>query len=232
MEITRVEKVNLVDAVFTQLRKLILSGEWPEGTKLLSENELAKQFSVSRVVIREALQKLRGEKLIITRQGIGTYVANPNNFVLLDRPIALSEQVYKDFLEFRQAVELTAVKLSKSRATEEDFKKLNVCVDAMQNADRDDSLYNIADYSFHLAVVEASHNDMLVRAMVANQNMIVSVFSAMNDIPGARDFGVTSHRQIVENLRSKRIKTVVDSYNEMGRYNLARLQRFFQETGK
>lgn len=230
MDIVRIEKVNLVDAVYTQLRDLLVSGKWPEGTKIPSENELCKDFSVSRVVIREALQKLRGERLIVTRQGVGTYAANPSNFAQTDQEIVLSEQMYRDFLNFREAVEISAVKLTRKAATEEDYLRLEQCLEAMQAAYDTVEQYNLADYNFHLSVVMASHNEMLVRAMNANQNVIVGIFTAMNAVPDARDFGVNSHRQIVENLREKKIKQVIDDYAEMGRYNLTRLHRFFRET--
>ncbi len=231
MELVRIEKINLVDAVYTQLRDFLVSDQWPEGTKIPSENELCKQFSVSRVVVREALQKLRGEKLIVTRQGVGTYVANPSNFIASKQTIELSEQVYREFLDFRQAVEFNAIKLAKNQATKEDFRKMAACVDTMEAAGEDDNSYNIADYSFHLSVVEASHNDWLVRAMVANQNAILNVFSAMNAVPGCRDFGVKSHRQIIENLRNGQIRVILESYREMGQYNMTRLQRFFDNEG-
>ena len=230
MDIVRIEKVNLVDAVYTQLRDLLVSGKWPEGTKIPSENELCKDFSVSRVVIREALQKLRGERLIVTRQGVGTYAANPSNFAQTDQEIVLSEQMYRDFLNFREAVEISAVKLTRKAATEEDYLRMEQCLEAMQAAYDTVEQYNLADYNFHLSVVMASHNEMLVRAMNANQNVIVGIFTAMNAVPDARDFGVSSHRQIVENLREKKIKQVIDDYAEMGRYNLTRLHRFFRET--
>ena len=162
MDIVRIEKINLVDAVYTQLRDLLISGKWPEGTKIPSENELCKEFSVSRVVIREALQKLRGEKLLVTRQGVGTYAANPSNFEPTEEKIVLSEKLYRDFLDFREAVENTAVKLSRQTATEEEFLRMEQCVDAMQAAYKDNEAYNLADFNFHLAVVSASHNDLLM----------------------------------------------------------------------
>lgn len=232
MDIVRIEKVNLVDAVYTQLRDLLVSGKWPEGTKIPSENELCKNFSVSRVVIREALQKLRGERLIVTRQGVGTYAANPSNFAQTDQEIVLSEQMYRDFLNFREAVEISAVKLTRKAATEEDYQRMEQCLAAMQAAYDTVEQYNLADYNFHLSVVMASHNEMLVRAMTANQNVIIGIFTAMNAVPDARDFGVSSHQRIVQNLREKKIKQVIDDYAEMGRYNLARLHRFFRETNK
>ena len=195
MDIVRIEKVNLVDAVYTQLRELLVSGRWPEGTKIPSENELCRDFSVSRVVVREALQKLRGEKLIVSRQGVGSYAANPSNFAPVDQPIDLSEQVYRDFLDFRDAVEISAIKLSKNTATPEDYRKMEECVTAMEKASENKDAYNLADYNFHLAVVSASHNDFLIRSMMANQNAIVGIFTAMNGGSERLLLSITSLKQ-------------------------------------
>lgn len=227
MEIVRIEKVNLVDEVYRQLRQLIVSGQWPEGTKLASENEFAKQFSVSRVVIREALQQLRSEKMIVTRQGVGTYVANPANFGTVDNVINLCEDVYRSFLQFRDAVEIAAIELSKTEANDDDYDSIDACVEQMQAGNDSTLLYSEADYAFHLAVVRSGHNKFLENAMFANQAAITGVFKAMNDVPNAKHFGVTSHREIADLLRKKDIKTVIRLYDEMGKYNMTRLVRFF-----
>ena len=229
MEIIRVQKVNLTDAVYDQLKENLLSGSWAEGTRIPSESDLCRHFSVSRVVVREALQKLRGEKLIVTRQGLGTFVANPTNFLPAVQAINLSEKVYRDFLEFRSAVEVTAVKLSRKAAAEEDFRLMETRLSEMAAADADNERYNLADYQFHLAVVCSGHNDMLIRAMAANQANIISIFTAMNAVPDARSFAVPSHRQIMEFIRDGQVRKVIDAYDEMGKYNLARLSRFFRK---
>jgi GntR family histidine utilization transcriptional repressor len=53
----------------------IESGQWPQHSKVPSENELAKQFSVSRMTARRALQELTEQGLLIRSQGTGTFVA-------------------------------------------------------------------------------------------------------------------------------------------------------------
>ena len=58
--------------MFDQLREQILSGGWKPGDKLPSENELAAQFGVSRVTVRNALQRLSGLGLLETRFGEGS----------------------------------------------------------------------------------------------------------------------------------------------------------------
>ncbi len=229
MEFVRIERVNLVDAVYKQLYEMIASGKLPEGTKLESENKLAESFSVSRVVIREALQKLRSEKLVVTRQGAGTYVANPKNFLLNTQSIDMTEAAYRDFLHFRESVEYGAVSLAKTAAVDEDFDELDRCVRQMEITSKDKSNFDEADYCFHLAMVKCSHNVYLENAMKANYQMLVSVFDAMNSLPAADNFGMASHRELAAMMRRRDVKGVIKAYNEMGKYNIARLAEYFKK---
>lgn len=228
MEFVKIEKINLVDAVYQQLREMIVSGKFPEGTKLESENRLAQSFSVSRVVIREALQQLRSEKLIVTRQGVGTYVANPGNFMLSTQTIDLTEDAYRDFLHFRESVEYSAVTLSRTAATEADFDALDRCVKTMESSRQDRPAFNEADYDFHLTVVRCAHNVYLENAMKSNRQMLLCVFDAMNGLPEAGNFGMASHVELAALMRKRDVKGVIRSYDEMGKYNIARLADFFK----
>ena len=60
--------------IYEQLLHYIISGEWPVGTRLPSEKDLAEQFGVSRVPIREALQRLRAIGVVRSLQGSGSFV--------------------------------------------------------------------------------------------------------------------------------------------------------------
>lgn len=66
------------EEVAEQLKKAILSGHFKPGEKLPSERDLAGEFQVSRLAIREALRKLEHIGFIITRQGVmgGAYVTD------------------------------------------------------------------------------------------------------------------------------------------------------------
>jgi DNA-binding LacI/PurR family transcriptional regulator len=56
------------------LTQAILSNEYPEGSRLPSENELVRRFGVSRMTIGKALKELEQINLIGRRAGSGTYV--------------------------------------------------------------------------------------------------------------------------------------------------------------
>jgi GntR family transcriptional regulator len=62
----------------------IAAGRWATGTRIPSEPELCKQFGISRSVVRQALQRLEQEGLILRRKGFGTFVAEtrPRSWLL------------------------------------------------------------------------------------------------------------------------------------------------------
>jgi DNA-binding FadR family transcriptional regulator len=71
-----VKQPRVSEEVFNQLKRAILSNDFKAGDKLPSERELAEQFQVSRVVIREALRTLENAGFLTIRQGStgGAYV--------------------------------------------------------------------------------------------------------------------------------------------------------------
>lgn len=64
----------LYKQIVQAIQHSIQSGEYPEGSRLPSEQELSELFHVSRVTVRTALKELADEELVIRRQGKGTYV--------------------------------------------------------------------------------------------------------------------------------------------------------------
>jgi GntR family transcriptional regulator len=61
--------------IHSNLRQRITSGQWPAGSPLPSQRELADEFGVSVMTLRQALQLLTDEGLIETRHGSGTFAA-------------------------------------------------------------------------------------------------------------------------------------------------------------
>src|SRR5690349_18021717 len=63
--------------VVRALKDEIVSGVFPVGSQLPTEEELCERFSVSRYTVREALRRLREDSLVASRQGAGTTVVPP-----------------------------------------------------------------------------------------------------------------------------------------------------------
>ncbi|GAA0715305.1 substrate-binding domain-containing protein [Dactylosporangium roseum] len=61
-----------------ELRRGILAGDWAAGTKLPTENQLAKETGLSMTTVRRAYEELVGQGLVVRRQGAGTFVTTPD----------------------------------------------------------------------------------------------------------------------------------------------------------
>jgi len=70
-------KAPLYLQVARELKAEIVSGVYPVGSLITTEEELCKRFSVSRHTVREAVRVLRDEGLVASRQGAGTVVIPP-----------------------------------------------------------------------------------------------------------------------------------------------------------
>ncbi len=67
--------------MYHQLKELVSekieSGEWSPGYRLPTEAELSREFGVSRITVRHAMQLLQNQGLLERKQGRGTFVAQP-----------------------------------------------------------------------------------------------------------------------------------------------------------
>lgn len=77
-ELTRTEGIPHYVRIRESLRAMIASGELAHGQKLPSEDELAVQYGVSRMTVRQGISDLIDEGLLYRRHGVGTFVAFPH----------------------------------------------------------------------------------------------------------------------------------------------------------
>jgi DNA-binding GntR family transcriptional regulator len=80
----------LADQVYEILFNGILNGEYPPGSKLPSENELAERFQVSRPTIRTAFTRLGELGYVYKKHGVGTFVSNTPD---ITNPLYMSRDI-------------------------------------------------------------------------------------------------------------------------------------------
>jgi len=110
-------------AVYASVRDAIISTELEPGRQI-SENELAAQLGVSRTPVREALARLRDDRLVEIVPQLGTFVSR----------ISVSGVDDAQFL--REALECSAVRLAAERCSPADLNGLQALI-ARQEAARD-----------------------------------------------------------------------------------------------
>src|SRR5204862_2559647 len=107
----------LSDQVVAVLEQRIRSGKIAPGGRLPSERELCAEFGVSRMVVREAIARLKADGYVETRQGAGASVpAHPGILTYRLRPRSRIRQLdLSHIMELRFAVEVIAAKLAALR---------------------------------------------------------------------------------------------------------------------
>ncbi|HEV2597911.1 FCD domain-containing protein [Sphingopyxis sp.] len=178
MQPSSIRPAKLADAIAEHIQQMILEGALYPGERLLPERELSARLDVSRPSLREALDKLVGSGLLTTdargvahvSQDIGKSLRDPLS-MLMETP-----EARVDFLELRSVIEAAASTLAAERASEIDRDTLRSCYEAMVSAQQleDADALARADAEFHLAIYEASHNQMLLHLMISLENMLRS----------------------------------------------------------
>ena len=201
-QITPIKKVNVGEQVFEQLKTLLVQGRWRQGEKLPSENELAEQFGVSRITVRQALQKLSALGLIETRLGEGSFVreVQPGDSMnALIPAVYLSGDTMEQVLEFRDIIEVSSVSLAVRRAQPEDTKQLRSILEEMENSVGDALRFSELDLEFHLQLGRMTGNDLVVKTQAI---LYPTLREAMNEIVQLTGYepGIYYHTRLVKSV--------------------------------
>ena len=174
LAIKQISVPKAADVLADALREKILKGELGEGAELPAERELGEQAGVSRATVREALRILDGEGLIETRLGRqgGTTVSRPSS-APLERSVGIfirGQRIrFEAVLETRAAIEPASARFAALHRTDEDLQELARCHTELEQASRNSDIdgYVKANLDWHVQVVRASHNELLIAFIAA-----------------------------------------------------------------
>ncbi len=152
-----VEK-RLYHTVANRIIELIDSGVFPPGSRLPGERDLAEQFSVSRVAVREAEIALQAQGRLEIKVGSGAYVLDPS-----DRTInGLPKVGPFELTEARALFEAESAALAAPIISDEDLAKLEHYIDIMSGKVQAKMSANDADEAFHLTIAKATNNHAIM----------------------------------------------------------------------
>lgn len=172
MPFQKIESEKLSHAVVRQIEGLILQGVLRPGERLPSERELSERLGVSRPSLREAVGDLQAAGLLVTRAGAGIFVADVLNAAFspaLIRLFASHDQAVFDYLSFRRDMEGLAAERAARLGSDTDLKVIDAILARMEAAHQKRNPADEAalDAEFHMAIVEASHNVIMLHMMRA-----------------------------------------------------------------
>lgn len=144
----------LTGGAYAELRELIFSGQLLPADRLV-ETEVAARLNVSRTPVREALQKLHADGLVVEAPRGGYAVAE------------LSPEYILDHYAVREVLEGLAARLAATAATELELLQLAVELDAIKRANKANDIDELAarNAAFYHLIAKASHNVALIEVL-------------------------------------------------------------------
>ena len=157
----------LSHSVARQIELLILRGILRPGEQLPAERDLAQRLGVSRPSLREAIASLREDGLLAPKAGAGVFVAEVLGSAFspaLTRLFAEHDLAVFDYLAFRRDMEGLAAERAARLASDTDIEVITAIFQKMQ-ARPGGKEEAALDAEFHLAIIEASHNVIMLHMM-------------------------------------------------------------------
>lgn len=200
---TRMKDKPLYHTVADKLARQIDEGKYSVGSRLPAERELAEQFGVSRVTIREAEIALQALGRITIKTGSGVYVEDSTSARDGEYPPISAFEL----TEARALFESEAAALAAERMTEESLAELERQVEIMSTTTGGDQSGEAADHEFHRVIAAASGNAAII-------HLIESMWKMRDEIEAVKkvyvsicseDLGARGreHADILDALRNR-----------------------------
>ncbi len=167
MPFRKVQPEKLSSAVVRQIELLILRGVLRPGERLPSERDLSEKLGVSRPSLREAIATLQDNGLLVARAGAGIFVADVLGSAFapaLTRLFATHDEAVFDYLAFRRDMEGLAAERAARLASDTDLAVIDTIFSRMEAATGAGAGADL-DAEFHMAIIEASHNVVMLHMM-------------------------------------------------------------------
>jgi len=191
MKVPFLKRENLRDAVIRLIEEALLMGELSPGSRIV-EAELARQAGISRGPVREAIQQLVGEGVLVQYPSRGTFV------------VQWTPQAVEEAYTLRAVLERLAIQEAAKRATPEDIAQLQAIVDemAVHARDGDNRALVRLDVHFHEHLYALSGHLLLQEVLARLRRRLYALMGMDEGYALHRDEMARDHQRIVDALRT------------------------------
>jgi GntR family transcriptional regulator, transcriptional repressor for pyruvate dehydrogenase complex len=196
MPFQKIQSEKLSQSVVRQIELLILRGILRQGERLPAERELSEKLGVSRPSLRDAIAELTERGLLVARAGAGVFVADVLGSAFSPALVSLfskHDEAVFDYIDFRTDLEGLAAERAARLASDTDLKLIGAIFERMEAAHGAGDAVREArlDAEFHMAIIEASHNVVML-------HMMRSMFQLLRE-------GVFYNRQVIFRQNTTRL---------------------------
>lgn len=198
MPLQTIEPRRLYRQIADQLRVLIEQGEYPVGSRLPPERDLAAKLGVSRPSVREALIALEIEGLVEVRMGSGIYVL-PR--VLPGRSAVMAEGPL-EIIRARQTIESELAALAARQVTPDLVAGLRESLALMREESAAGRVPTEGDRLFHTRIAAATENSVLLRVVSElfdeRHNPLFAQLSRYFESPDSWAHAIEEHAAVID----------------------------------
>lgn len=186
----------------------IVSGSWEPGSILPSFDQLASEFSVSRLSVREAMRALAAKGLVDSKPRRGTIVRPRSEWSRLDHDVLVwqisdrpNAAFVRSLFEARAIIEPEAAALVAVRATEEALAEIERAFQAMATSDPRSRESIDADVAFHQGILNGTGNEFLAAFAPVIGTWLTKAFRVQRIAEPEQEHFVPQHRAIFEAIK-------------------------------
>jgi len=193
MVLTSEVPITSADKTFIQLRKDIVEGVISAGSKL-SETELSTNYSVSRAVIREAINRLEACHLVERKANVGA------------RVVALTQGGLVELYQVRESLEGMAARLAASHMTDDEIADLeSLLTTHFKTVKNGETYYQEAgDVDFHYRIILGSKNSHLISILIDGIYHLIRMYRVQLGMAGPRvTTAFDEHKNIVQAISNR-----------------------------
>jgi len=193
-------RTNLSQQVADHLEEVILSSPTSRvSEKLPSEMNLAKQYNVSRPIIREAMKLLQERGLITLKNGSGAYITRPETDTVLNavsRIMQVDNISAEELTQMRGILELSSVDLAVQHITAEQLQEMREILTAFADATLPLKKRVSLDEAFHIAIAKAGGNNLMVMFITVLTSLLRDYMGKGILVGGGIEDAIKRHHEI------------------------------------
>ena len=189
------DRQTLSEQVFNDLKEAIIKGDLAQGSKI-TEDEIAKQYGISRGPLREAIRRLEGLRLLVRKPHSGV------------RVVTLTHSMMEEIYSVREALEGMSARLAATRMSDDEIDELRQLLENHENtidqSQGKEYFQREGDLDFHFRIAQASNNQWLMDLLSSELYQLLRMCRHRSSQTPERPLrALQQHKQITEAIANR-----------------------------
>jgi len=201
------KRESLSNRVIKLIKNDIAQGKFKLNEKIPAEPELMQLYSVGRSTIREAIKTLAMSGILKVQQGSGTFVNSFVNTETIEQRLKRAD--FDQINSVRKLLEGEIVKLAAQNNSEVHIAQIEQSLENRKLAIQSDNRQACvdADIAFHMAIAQASLNNVLAD-LYESFTLIIRDFFSKREAQGIGHFAMSHHlhEQLFRAIKAQKVK--------------------------